>query len=490
MVKYINNINRLKINKSDIMFVALSLVTLLFISWTTSPIFEGLGWDSSIFLLIGKSVAKGYEMYVDLFDHKGPILFFINAIPQIFIKGTLGVFIIQVLTMSISLGLIYRISKKYIKNNLSYIMPLLYLAYMSFTYEGGNLSEEYSNLFCLISLYITINYIKRLNNRLYNIEGILLGINFAVVAFIRINNAAPIVACILYIFICMMMHKNISDIVKFIVNIILGALVIIIPIVIYFIINNSLYDMIYATFLYNLKYSSGSLIKNVLKSCTNRYAVVLSIIPLVAILISVIKKDVNNGLLCILNLIVTFIAVNVSGNSYLHYWMTMATPFIYGAIIIVTNLNKNLVNLLNKNYKAIIIMNLIIIIALCIRIYNSVSIEDISNYESEVKKLEENIPQSEKDSVFGYNIESKWFYYSDIIPCNKYFTLQDWWSSHDKSISDEIINMLENSPPKWIIIPIEDNSIENKKIEYLIYDNYYEVERNSTGILLKIKDIY
>ena len=50
--------------------------------WTTLP----TQTDSSVFLYIGKQMHAGKVPYVDLFDHKGPILYFIQWLRQVQIK--------------------------------------------------------------------------------------------------------------------------------------------------------------------------------------------------------------------------------------------------------------------------------------------------------------------------------------------------------------------------------------------------------------------
>jgi hypothetical protein len=59
----------------------LALIAVLFLlifAYGTSPLFiDNFGIsDSAIFLLIGKGITAGYIPYVDLFDHKGPVMFY------------------------------------------------------------------------------------------------------------------------------------------------------------------------------------------------------------------------------------------------------------------------------------------------------------------------------------------------------------------------------------------------------------------------------
>ena len=51
--------------------------------------------DSTIFLYIGKSMNSGLTLYQSLFDHKGPLLFLINAV-GLRIGGEFGVWLLGV----------------------------------------------------------------------------------------------------------------------------------------------------------------------------------------------------------------------------------------------------------------------------------------------------------------------------------------------------------------------------------------------------------
>ena len=63
------------------MLFACYIICLFFASLSTSPIYPVYqGHDSSIFSLLGIGQTIGKELYIDLFDHKGPIIFFINAL--------------------------------------------------------------------------------------------------------------------------------------------------------------------------------------------------------------------------------------------------------------------------------------------------------------------------------------------------------------------------------------------------------------------------
>ena len=81
-------------------WAVLGFFFLFLFSYSTSPLYAiSWGHDSAVFQSIGKGWSKGYIPYLDSFDHKGPLLFALNALGYI-IGGKNGLFILQLLFMT------------------------------------------------------------------------------------------------------------------------------------------------------------------------------------------------------------------------------------------------------------------------------------------------------------------------------------------------------------------------------------------------------
>ena len=84
------------------------VIAMVFCSSFTSPLYPNYyGDDSAVFVLIGKAIVNGKIVYKDLFDHKGPILFFIEAIGYSISERT-GIWIIQCIFGLFTLLFVYR----------------------------------------------------------------------------------------------------------------------------------------------------------------------------------------------------------------------------------------------------------------------------------------------------------------------------------------------------------------------------------------------
>jgi hypothetical protein len=82
-------------------YIALIVYTfcLLFFCSKMSPLYAFNEWvDVNAYFTMGKGMMNGHVLYKDLFDHKGPLLYFIYGLGYLIDKaGFTGVFLLQLL---------------------------------------------------------------------------------------------------------------------------------------------------------------------------------------------------------------------------------------------------------------------------------------------------------------------------------------------------------------------------------------------------------
>ncbi|MGL5379104.1 hypothetical protein [Clostridium sp.] len=468
----------------------ISIITSLFMAVilkTTSPLSSTIGADSGIFLTIGKSIAEGNLLYVDIFDHKGPLLFFLNALPQVFIDGTLGVWILQTIFVIITVILIVKIGDILLKNNMKYIAPLFYILYIGFTFEGGNLSEEYSNLFCIIGLYIFVKYYIS-GFKFKKRYPLILGICFMAITLIRINNAAILVSIVLTVIIIIAMRKEFKLIGTSIMNFILGCLTVFLPVSLYFLIQDAIYDFIYASFLYNFKYKGDGIVTNIAKivDYSDKFKNIIFFIVLISIInaiVLIIKSKYELCIFVVINLLVTIVAIAAGGKGYLHYTTLGSIGFIFNII-----LAFKYWHIMRYNFVKVVVISAILfkVGTFTINTYEKVKGEVVAEniYKQSVIELSSNVGKEER--ILGYNIPAKWYYTANLLPDNKYFTLQDWWASFDQSINESINDYLNSDAPDWIVTS-DINDIKNEFVKEVINDEYILIDENLSGKLYKKK---
>lgn len=477
-----------------IVLLTISTLFLFFFSISTSPLYNYFGFDSAIFMTVGKSIANGKMLYSEIFDHKGPLLFFINALGWK-IGGTNGIFIIQIFNLSLVLYSIYKLSSIFdtTKQYIAFII-IGFLSLIAFTNIEGNQSEEYSLLFIFTPTYLGIKYsINKEQETHPTAYSFIYGICFAIIAYNRISNAGAIGGIILAICIFLAIKGKWKNIIENGAAFLCGIMVISIPLALYFWMNDSFYDMIYGTFIFNYEYSNavGS---NLLKSLFYpTYQNILwfalklspSLLLIICSTIFFIKKR-NLKLLLVNFGIATFsyIAINM-GLRAGHYLTLNAIPLVLSLILFISIFkdtyfeSKSTIKIFLSLYVLLMISYFIYSSRTIIRIYKESHSQDIeqlgSYYYIDKKQVNEIIKTEDRNSVFGYNIPPAWYMEMDMIPPYKYFTNQENWIKSDSLIYFETNKYLTENSPKWIVIPeyrivtwvvgVESNPILKKLLE-------------------------
>ena len=173
-----------------VVFIPIAICFLLLYSYTTSPLFIGEGMDSSIFKTVGLGIVQGKLLYTDIFDHKGPLVFFINAWGQMLIPGRNGIFILQILSLSVTLFYLFRTACLFIKPSLAFFTQLFVLFLLGGLFLEGNQCEEWTLPFISIPLYYSLKYLIVSPEKEHSPSyGFLYGICFGIAFFIRPNDA-------------------------------------------------------------------------------------------------------------------------------------------------------------------------------------------------------------------------------------------------------------------------------------------------------------
>ena len=248
--------------------VLVALLYVTFFSVSTSPLYVNEGMDSAIFKSMGLAMTQGKVPYVDLFDHKGPVLYFINALGQWIWQGRLGIFLLQIIAASISFIYLYKTTRLFLNGIQSVAIMVVSLFLFSGFYQSGNLCEEWILAFISPCLFLLLSDI--VHGELKHVSplyGFIYGICFGLAFFIRPNDALAILGGALLGTICyawFVKKENIIRICCDILAFLCGFVVVCIPIYVYFAYHHAINDFIYGLFVHNSLYSDG--IKGILLS--------------------------------------------------------------------------------------------------------------------------------------------------------------------------------------------------------------------------------
>lgn len=491
------------------MLFIFSFVFLLFFSYYTSPIVSSNnGADSAFFCLVGQGMTKGYLPYRDFFDMKGPYLFLIEYLGQLLFYGRLGIFLVQWINLFLVILIICNIYEQFgihsILHQLLLLIPCAWIACA--TFEGGNLTEEFS----LVPLFLCLNLSIRYFRKSYDSKlphsafyGALYGACFSFLALVRITNAALICAIVFTTCIDLIIKRNWRNLLCNAASFIAGFGAVFIPMLIFYAAQGQAFEMLYAVFVFGYKYSAENSITEHLFMIWNtpdwsspKYFLLVFLPAVLAVCTR--QKDWRLRLLSISGSIATFAAI-ISGNLYLHYF-TLAIPLlVIGELLVWDTMRSTHHAERNVRIKKSLLLVFCLLLTL-VSLYGYLAPVSFSLQLSQkfimspddstvqnVKDIVEHITEDERDSVYCYNLSPSWYMYADLIPCIKYCGWQNHYISLDPGIELDLKQIFEAAPPKWLVLPEYVGTLSSFLVTELQtrYVYYYS---NDAYLLYKLAD--
>ncbi|WP_155831416.1 glycosyltransferase family 39 protein [Butyrivibrio sp. LC3010] len=477
---------RWRIVVTYIIFIFVAFCFILCASATTSPLYPHYkGWDSGLFQVIGKGWSQGYIPYKQLYDQKGPALFFIEMLGYLITGNRYGVFLIQVLFMFVSILAIFKILSRSFKEVFAAILSICVIIVFACNYEFGNLCEEYANPFLIICLYFVSEWLDKKTKKKPDhnpMWALFYGITFGFCFMSRLTNSIAVCMAVFFIIIYLVKNGAWVSLIKNAIAFICGTALVTIPFVLYFAIKGCSYEFWYGTLLYNISYASNSNggISTIIKGAMGQigsYAIIA------AGFILIIKKEYYEGLMYIaLGLGTEFLLMNIM--NFGHYAM-ITFPLLPLAIYeLKKTYDKSDDYSGGKVFRYIV---LIILIGTCSialirtgkeaiklkKYYDRFSVSSSEDAIASYKQLldfVEKIPENERDQVVGYGT-NPWFYLDmDITPANRFFVMQDWQAEFSESFREYLLKEYNENKPSWIVYSDSKTPVIKN-----ILDNYYEV---------------
>ena len=288
------------LNKKGVVlgFCFLLAVLFLLLGSKCSNLYPFNGWDDfNSFYTVGSGFYNGLLPYRDLFEQKGPLLYFIFMFGYMISPGKFsGVFILEIIFLTFTLyvssliiDLLYD-NKKDVWGK--YFILLLYTVILvtSISFVEGGSSEEFNLLFGTISCYYIIKYFKMgdlidISYKDLVINGICCGLSL----MIKYTMVGLWFIMMAYICIKLIRVKRYRDAILKGLVFILAMLIPFSCFIIYFCLNNGLKDFLDTYFYINIfKYrSDGGLLLNIIFALKHILTAIFSNIFLVIALYSI-----------------------------------------------------------------------------------------------------------------------------------------------------------------------------------------------------------
>lgn len=454
---------------------ALILTSIAFVcifSYSTSPFYDFLGCDSSIFQVVGKYWALGYLPYVDLFENKGPLLFLINALGYA-IYPRVGIIFFQIPAMYVTILLIWRTLSIFLSGKAKIAAFSFTIVYLAIYSIDGNRTEEWSMPFLMAATYFFLRGMKTADGKFFcpPLVGLINGVGFGAGVMLRVINGLPICCLAFLSAIFLFRDGEIKILRQNVVNFFISAVIVVLPFVIYFAAQNSLYEMLYGTILLNVSYTEQR--ENFLLTHMDEFIghIFINFMPLYLLIafsaIEFVKKKSRlafSGIFCGVMMFVLLFKLS----PYLGY-LALITPLLPLLFAVMKNFFEDLraiwtvegVSIKRTALKFAIMLLMIYPIFLGYMIFDRIiynNSEFLNKYYTEelnnISRLENFIPADERDSVMIWSEgthASHWILATNIVPRCRFFGNIKAFAEIDNSVKNEWLATAREIKPRWII---------------------------------------
>lgn len=441
-------------------------------STTTSPLYlnNPFWWmgDSGIFQEFGLLILDGGTPYVDIFDHKGPILFFVQAL-GLWINRAWGLMLLQIISLFATMVCWKEIlSLLKVEGLCSYIILLLILFFLFSYYERGNLCEEWSLPYLSYVFYLFLRYCiggRKISSIEYWISGFCLGMIF----FIRANNAVPLIGFLLYFLFKRIIDKDMvlfADLLKMV----FGFLIVTIPTVSFYYFKagwTGVEEMIYGTFLFNFDYVTKSIDLGTWKNIIY-YS---SIVTFLVLTILLFRKE-QKILYIMLLMSYLFSTMAIGGFKALHYLQIFIPLYLVTLCLLIRQ---------KRNW-----LWILLIIPVAHSIYGGYEsfdrlivklrgVEVPRNSHDDFHRFVTSLSDEELKSIYNlYGYPLYFFVEEDLVQCNRFVMSRHLDLSPRLKAYDEVHGIADKEPMWVLASDLSSLNFENRQYlntNYCIVDS-------------------
>jgi hypothetical protein len=314
---------------------------IIFVTLRIPSLFESFWYgDEAIYATLASGMHQGKFLYAEIWDHKPPLLYFFYYLAGFF-EWNVGLVLIKILSIVFGItGILYlsKILQHFFKGS-----KLLFIALLFFSLLFGSTVFE-ANTGNAEVFYITFNiliFYLLLKDKHYLLIGFLTFLSFA----IKIPSFVESLLLLFLFGIIMWKRIGLKPTLHKASKIVLGFILPLLILLIYFSLNNALWDFIRTVFIENVSYSE-EMNKNYQFLNISLPAIYLNIaglcITFVIPIYAYMKNEISERTLVIVNLTaIEIFAAFLSGRNYPHYLIQTLPGLTLLLALCLSKLRKN-----------------------------------------------------------------------------------------------------------------------------------------------------
>lgn len=428
--------------------------------------------DSSIYLMVARTIDSGGMPYVDIFDHKGPILYIINFIGYS-INHDWGLWILEYIGIFASVFFAYLTCRIYISRIESlFVVSIVFSGISAKGYWIGNTPESLSLPMLFCSIYWAIKYID--HRKISDLILFVTGVFFSAIFLMKPNISAPILIYVLFAIFRSFTVNNYRSVLRGVALFTLGTLTLLVSVLAWLYSRGAIEEFYNQYVLFNLHYANE---EHSLSSIFSSYRYFLfspvMLLCLCGLLVSLLlyrfieRKLLYDLFQCIVALTGLLWMVVYPGRNYQHYSLLFAPVFTISISIAVHSM-RNVLS--NRKIKIPIIVGAAVLIFITVIVPNAIqTVENISNYTSRDLSKEEVVEYiknyDERDtSIAVISPDDCWIYLAanrESATTYAYPQVGIISGKTSPELLADYISQIEDNMPQLIITRSEQNWFEN-----------------------------
>ena len=419
--------------KEPCIFLFCLFVSAVFITINSkcSPLYPLQDWvDSQCFYTVGKAIAHGQVLYQDIFDQKGPVLYFLYALTyRLFPDTYIGVYLLEMLSFGAFLYFAAKCMRLYVdKPVIVYgMVPLLaFLITTSNAFVHGGSAEELS-LFCYA--YTLYSFLRMYRQDAFRrSHAFCNGVCLAFVFWIKYTMIGLQVGVILAMLVFLFAKRRFREIPRMLLYGFLGFLAMSLPVLIYFAVHragSALWDgyFYHNLFLYTDASDAGSTLYGMfyaLFSCIRKN--LGFIIPAFVGLVWVLTRRNFETVLTIVAAVTSSIFIFIGGLNHAYYGLPLSVFALFGLTALADWCGRITQKRLTVFLTAIALIAAIASPFLSLKIGPNVPFMSKDRRELAQYRFAEIMNADEAPTLLNYGFLDGGFYYAaGIVPSTRHF---------------------------------------------------------------------
>ncbi len=458
--------------------------------------------DYNWFLTVGRGIVAGKIPYRDLFEHKGPITYFVYGFAALFPNPQVIIWFIEVVCISLFLFFAYRIARKFISRWMSMaVVPVVMMMLSANFVRGveGSTVEEFCLPIFAYGLLCFLDFLMDQRAMTWQ-RSLAIGICLGILFWVKFLMWEFFFVPMLIWLVINLVRRNLIGLLRSGLIMVGGILIVTLPILIYFAVVGALDSLWEVYFLSNILSYTGHDSTNLWElalsaqpwiNCSQAllagfYFVVLFFVGIFAFARQYRRQK---GWLLPLAAIVSWLLVGFFCG-YVYYFLPLFTYGILGAVYLVKGVCfvfKSIEIEFKRQWANALMIALVFVISVLLALPGVTNVVEINRPREEYVPLvvadilaEYNETAEKSATLFCYRMSDQGFYNAaGLIPNVRYFaqnsfseeSLPEMYQAFDETIRNQVCDF---------VVVLDSELEEHQDFLLSYYDYYYGTLEKST----------